>query len=419
MSSHFNGLWRQPDFLKLWAGTTIADVGTQVTVVALPLTAVLVLGAGPMDMGLLAATGGVPSLVFGVFAGAWADRLPRRPVIIATATIVGLLLGSIPVASIAGVLRIEWLYAVEFLAGLAGVLAGAAYQAYIPTLVDTPDLHEANTRLEQSFSVARTIGPGLGGALVQWLTAPIAIAVDAVSYFVADLLLLWIRHPEPPVTRPQGREANIWREMKEGLQFTLADPVLRSLTTAVASATLFNSAFFALYILYLSRTLEIPPVLLGVVLGVAGPSALVGSLLIGPLNRTFGVGRCLLLCIGVAAIGRLIVPLATGPMMVIVVLLIIGEVGRAFFNANFGVTFRTLQQTRTPPELRGRVSATMNTMSRGFWPLGSLAGGVLGEYVGIPTTMVLSVIGAAAIGLWVLWPLRTMDELPLSREGPA
>src|SRR5436305_2656742 len=191
-------LWTNPDFVKLWTGQTISELGSRVSREGIPLTAVLVLHAGTVQMGFLTALGGASVLVFGLIAGVWVDRLRRRPLLIATDLGRAAILASVPLAAVAGVLRMEQLYAVAALAGILTVFFDVAYQSYLPTLVLREQILEGNSKLALSASIAEIAGPGVTGVLVQTITAPIAILFDAVSFLFSALMVLLIRKPEPP-----------------------------------------------------------------------------------------------------------------------------------------------------------------------------------------------------------------------------
>src|SRR5437867_8121574 len=237
MRLQFSGLWQHPDFLKLWAGQTVSLLGSSVTGLALPLAAVLVLNATPAQMGIMRAAQYLPFLLLGLFAGVWVDRLRRRPVLILADAGRALLVGSIPVAALLGVLRIDVLYVVALLVGVLTVFFDVAYLAYVPSLVPRDSLTEGNSKLEVSRSFAGMAGPALAGALVQLVTAPVALVVDAASFLVSAASLSLIRTPEPkPAALAHGR--SIWRDAGEGLRIVGGHPVLRTLAGQLATMQL-------------------------------------------------------------------------------------------------------------------------------------------------------------------------------------
>jgi len=254
-------LWGQSDFLKLWGGQTVSLFGDQVSALALPLVAILLLQAGAMDMGLLAVARGAPLLILGLLAGAWTDRLPRRPILIAADLGRASCLASIPLAAVLGILSMSWLYVVAIVIGVFSVFFNVAYQSFLPTIVQRGDLVEANARLTVTRSLAGIAGPGLGGATVQLLTAPVAIVLDATSFAVSALCIGLIRHPEttpgPPV-QPQ-KQQNVVRNIGDGLHFVRTQPLLRASAGTAGTYNLFNTALQTLYVLFLTRHLGIAP----------------------------------------------------------------------------------------------------------------------------------------------------------------
>ena len=255
MSLRFNGLWRDVNFMKLWAGQAISLFGSQITFLALPLTAVLVLDATPAQMGILVAVEALPSLLIGLFVGVWVDLYRRRPILIVADLARAVLLCVVPVAAILDLLRIEHLYIVGFLVSVLGLFFGVAHRSFLPSLVGREHLVEANSKLELGNSVAEIVGPGVAGGLVQVVTAPIAIAADAISSLVSALLLGLMRVSEP-VPKPSEQQ-NIGKEIGEGLELVLRDRLLRSIAGCLSTLYLFNSVLEAVFILYVTQELQI------------------------------------------------------------------------------------------------------------------------------------------------------------------
>jgi MFS family permease len=270
----FTGLWRNPDFVRLWASDAVSGFGSQITVLALPLAAVA-LGAGPREMGWLAAARTLPVLLFGLVAGTWVDRLPRRPLLIATDLVRAALLCSVPAAMLLGQLRLDLLYAVAFLAGVLALVSQVAHASYLPALVGREQLVEGNSKLAETGQVASVVGPSLGGALVQLVTAPMALLVDALSFVASAVLLGTIRRREARPTAPAERRA-LWREIGEGLRFVVAHPVLRTLTGAWGLYFLFDALFWGLYPLYVTRELGVSPAGLGLLFAIGGVGGVLG-----------------------------------------------------------------------------------------------------------------------------------------------
>src|SRR5947209_2679448 len=279
-------LWRHRDFLKLWAGQTISELGSRVTREGLPLTAVLVLHAGPAQMGILAALGGLSVLAFGLSAGVWVDRLRRRPILVGTDLGRAALLSTIPLAAMWQALGMAQLYAVAALAGVLTVFFDVAYQTYLPSLVGQEQLLEGNTKLVASSTMAEIAGPGVTGVLVQLITAPIAILLDAISFLFSAAMVLWIRNPEPAPVRQEHED--FWIEALGGMKFIWRHPLLRPL--AARSVTFFFSmgALGALYILYAIDVLHLQPAILGITIAIGGVGGTTGTVLSWPIVRRFG-----------------------------------------------------------------------------------------------------------------------------------
>jgi predicted MFS family arabinose efflux permease len=404
------GLWRHPDFLKFWAGQSVSLFGSAVTQLALPLTAVLVLDARPAQMGLLFAAQWAPWLVVGLPVGVWVDRVPRRPALIAADVGRAAVLATAPAAALLGTLGWAQLYAVAFLVGVLSVFFGAADQPLLTAPVGREHLVEGNGKLEASRSVAETAGPGVGGWLVQVLTAPVALVVDALSFLVSALLLGLIRPPEP--TAGAGAGAPGWRtELIEGWRALLGSPVLRPTALATAINGFFGGVFAAVFLLYLARDLALTPATIGPVLAIGGPGGFVGALLAGRAVRTLGPGRTIVGAGLLAGFGAFLVPLASGSLAVPLVVTALGVRGAA--NTVYNVNAVSLRQAVTPDRLLGRVNATQRSLVSGAIPLGALAGGALGETVGLQPTLVVWALGTLLATLpLLLSPLRKVDETP-------
>ncbi len=270
-----SGLWRQPEFLRLWAAQTVSGLGSQVTLLALPLTAILVLEATPGQVGLLSTLGFAPSLIFGLVAGVWTDRLRRRPILVTTDVLGAALVVSVPIATWVGVLRIEQLYAVAFIAGTLLVFSSVAGSAYLPGLVGRVHVVEANASLLTSASAVRVAGPGLAGILVQLLTAPIALLLDGVSFVVSAACLLLIRKSEL-APQPAGRRS-VWGEIHEGLRLVLRGRLLRPLAVSVCTYNFFAGMFVTVSTLFLVRDLTLEPASIGIIWASSGVGAVLGG----------------------------------------------------------------------------------------------------------------------------------------------
>lgn len=407
------GLWRHPDFLKLWGGETAALFGIQVTNLALPLTAAVSLGATPLQMGILGAMQSAPSLVIGLFAGAWADRLRRRPILMVANGVRAAALGTIPLAALLGVLHIAQLYIVAFVTGCAGIFFMVAYQSYLATLVPRDQLVEGNSKLRLSEALAQIAGPSVGGALVQLITAPLTLAISAAAPLCSFLAISQIRATEPPPAASAARRS-IWAEIGEGMRLVFDHPILRAVIGYDATATFCDSMIAAIYVLYVTRDLGIAPGVLGGIMAIGGPVAFGGALLTGRIVRAYGLGPTLIGALVINGLAALLVPLAGGPLALIVALLVGWRALSGIAQALYSINFYTLMQTVPPTRLQGRVNATARVFIWGAMATGALAGGALGQWLGLRLTMIIAVAGMliSPLGL-LLSPVRGL------REGPA
>ena len=404
-------LWRRPDFVKLWSGQTVSKFGSHITGVALPLTAVLTLSATPAQMGVLAALGSLPVLLIGLPAGAWIDRLRRRPVLIAADVGRALLLASIPAAALFKALHIEQLYVVALLAGALTVFFDVADPAFLPAVVPVEQLVEGNSKLGASDSLAEIAGPSFAGVLVQWLSAPFAIAVDAATFVFSALCLGAIRVREPQPARRAERQ-HIGSEIVEGLRMVLGHPLLRALAGTMATFTFFGNFIGTLYAIYILRALHIPPAVVGALIGLGGVGAFVGALLAEPLVRRFGLGKILIASMTFYGCTGLILPLAGGPTPVVVGMLaasqLIGDVAIAVYLINDV----SLRQSVIPSTMLGRANASMQVLERGIGPAGALLAGILGgsAVLGMRGTILIGVLGVIVSSLWLVFsPVRTLQ----------
>ena len=405
-------LWKDPDFLKLWTGQTISVFGSNITLLALPLTAILVLDATPAQMGLLGAAGTLPHLLVGLFAGVWADRVRRRPIMIAADLGRALMLLTVPLAWVLGLLHIEQLYVVAFLAGILTTFFDVGYGSYLPSLVGREHLVEGNSKLHASQSVAEAAGPGLAGALVQLLSAPIVVIVDVVTFVASALALTLIRKPEPePAPRREGK--NLWREIGEGLHIVLSTSLLRSLAVSGVIFVLFQYVLLAVYTLYLTRELGIEPALLGVIFGIGALGALSGAVIAGQTARRFGLGPTIIAAPLLGCVAALLIPLAGGLPSAAVPLLVMAQFLYAFGGPIFTINAVSLRQSISPDRLLGRVNASNRFMVFGVMPVGSLLGGFLGETIGLRPTLAVAALGMLLAFVWlVASPVRSLRELP-------
>ena len=385
------GVARHGDFARFWAAQTTSAIGSQSTAVALPLLAALSLGASPMAFGVLAAAAGLPHLLFGLFAGAWVDRLRRRPVMIAADIARTVLLITIPVAAF-GALRIELLVAIAFLVESFTVFFDIAYLTYIPSLVSREGLVEANSRLEATASGAQVIGPALGGTLVRVVGAPLALVVDALTYLVSAALIWRIRAHEALPERT-GAPMSLRAEIGQGLRAVWQSLVLRALALSSTVMNVAGFLFLSIYVLYMTRDLGLGAEAVGLVFAAGGVGALVGSVSAGPARSRWGVGRVLLGSQFLFGLFGMLVPLAVLFPHVALPLVVAAEFLQWVMVLIFSVNSVSLRQAITPDRLLGRVNGTMRFIVWGSRPIGSLLGGYLGNRIGLPATLVVGAFG--------------------------
>jgi MFS family permease len=401
-------LRRNAPFRGFWAAESISLVGDQISFIALPLVAVLTLGAGAAQMGYLTAAYLVPNLLFSVHAGAWADRRGRRrQLMIATDLGRAALLASIPAAYALDLLSMAQLYVVAFLVGTLSVLFWVSYNTLFVSLLERDDYMAGSSLLNGSRAVSSMAGPSIGGVLVQVLTAPLAVCADAVSFVASALFLRGVvsQEPAPDPTAPGGVMA--------GIRFLVHDPIMRASLAATATINLFNFMFFALFILFATRSLGVSPGTLGLVLGAGAVGGLLGSLVTGRLQRRIGVGPAFTLgCVAFPA-PLLLVPLAGGARPLVLALLFLAEFGSGFGVMILDITGGAIQAALVPDQLRSRVAGAYMVVNYGVRPVGSLAGGLLGSSAGLRPALWVATIGAIAGALWLLpSPMLSLHDLP-------
>ena len=396
-------LWRHRDFRYLWIGQAVSEVGSVATRTALPLAAILALDAGALEVGFLVAASSLAVLLVGLAAGAWVDRLPRRPVLIATDLGRALVLATVPLAAVLGELRIELLYAVAFSSAALGTFFDAAYRSYPPVLVPRERLVEANGALAGTGAIAELTGPSLGGALVQLLTAPVALLLDAVSFLFSAASLALIRAPEPPAAAVGGRESLV-REIARGLAFMWKDPALRLLAISTVVSSLFGNFFYSLYTLFALRDLGLSPLLLGIVISGGGVGSLAAAFAAARSARRYGIGRTIIGGRLASALIALLNPLAGGPPLVAASVLMVPQVVGDGFSSVAIINSVSYRQLVTPQAMLGRVNATMHVLDRGIAPLGAIVGAVIAEATSIRFGITVAVLGLIVGALLLLLP---------------
>jgi len=402
---------RLVEFRRFWIGQSVSMLGDQVTIIALPLTAVLVLDVTPAEMGYLTAAELLPNLIFSLHAGAWVDRRgSQRQTMIAADIGRGLLLGSVPIAYAFDVLTIQQLYVVGFFSGVCSVLFFVAYNTVFTNLVEREHYVEANSLTNGSRAATFVVGPSIAGLLVQAVSGPFTLAIDAVSFLVSALFLGTI-HPRQPEPEEHQRGS-----VMVGARFIAGDLMLRTMLLSVATINLFNFAFWAIYFLYVTHELHISAAAIGLVLGTAAVGTLLGSVITGPLTRRFGIGPVYTLGVILFPLPLVLVPLAGGPRPLVFAMLVVSEfisgIGLMMLDINGGVIY----QAAVPERLISRFFGAFLTVNYGVRPIGSLAGGLLGETLGLRPALWIASVGALVGVLFLLpTPVPRMRDLPERR----
>src|SRR6266511_362575 len=404
-------LLRDPEFLKYWSSQTIYGFGLPIAGLAIPILAVSSLHAGSVEMGYLGAAGTLAFLVVGLPAGVIVDRSRRLPLMIGL-NVVGLgVLALVPIVALGGGLRIELLYAVEFLFGCVGVIWQVASQAFLPNLVGRARLVDANSRMQLSYSAGQVAGPGVGGVLIQMVSAPFAIVVTLISEAIGTVLLLLIRVREPAPRLRAGRSL-----VREGLEIVISDPHIRSIMLCGTTHNVFsNGMLIALYVLFATRELHVTPAELGLVFAVAGPGSILGSLLASRVPRMVGLGPAIGAMQVLTGVARLAMPLAALGAVAIppFVTLALGEFLLAVVRTIFNVNQLNLRQSITPDHQQGRMNASIRFVMWAVVPFGALLGGWLGDRIGLMPTIWIGVAGTTLASLWIfLTSVRSLREAP-------
>jgi len=406
-------IWRNGAFVRVWSASSISYFGSFVTRTALPLAAILVLGAGPLEVSALRSLELVAWLIVGLVAGVWVDRLRRRPIMIWADLGRAVVLGSIPVAAVAGVLGLPQLLVVAFLAAIMTPFFDSASTAYLPTIIDRQRLLAANSALSASNSVAEFTGFSVSGFLIQLFSAPIAIAIDAISFLISGLLLATIRRPEPPHPAVADREP-ILREIRTGLRVVLGSPILRALAAAHSANHLLWGVFSTTYFLYAIRELGLGPAAIGLIAGLGGAGSFAGAAVASRVARRLGIGRSLVVGMAGFILANALIPLApAGAVVVAVTLLVVQQLFGDAAGTIYGVVETSLTQSIVDARVLGRVNASVETFTTITALAGALLGGVLAEAFGLRATLAVGVLlgGLSVAFLWFS-PVRSLRTTP-------
>ncbi|MFI0938185.1 MFS transporter [Streptomyces sp. NPDC021020] len=408
-------LRRHRDFRLLWCGETAGKFGASVTGVSMPLVAVSTLHAGTFEVGLLGAAAWAPWLLVGLPVGAWVDRLPRRPVMMSSAALSLALFASAPLAARCGLLSMGLLLAVALLAGTAAVFFQTAYTAYLPTLLEPADQPEGNAKLHGSASAAQFAGLGSGGVIAQLAGAVNGLFANAATFLVSLLCLAGIRHREPRATRAR-RRGSLAREVRAGLRLIAGDPWFRTFTLFGAASNLVLMGYQSLQVVFLVRTVGLPPGLVGTLIAATSTGGVAGAFTARRVAHRIGTARATLLFELAVPVLALLMPLTTPGAGVLLFVaggfcVTAGVVAGNVIKASF-------QQRYCPPELLGRLTASTAFLGYGTIPLGALFGGALGTALGARAAMAVMTAGIPLAALILaLSPIRTVRDLPTG-PGP-
>ena len=411
-------LWRNRSFLAVWSASTISIFGSLITRTALPWAAILVLDAGALDISALRGVEQVAALIVGLFAGAWVDRLRRRPIMIGADIGRAILLTSIPVAFLLHSLGMTQLVVVAFFAAVLSTIFDVADRSYLPTVVPRTQLVGANSALTASGSVAEFSSFGIGGFLIQIFTAPIAIAIDAVSFVISALLLGTIRQPEPPPKPVEHREP-VLREIREGVRIVARSPLLRALALSHGGTHILWGVFGTAYLLFAKDELGLDPAAVGIIAALGGVGSLAGSFAAPVLIRRFGVGRTILGGMVLFAIGNALIPLAPANAALLgatflIAQQLIGDSGGTVYE----IVETSLVQSTVDNRVIGRVNASFFAFTTLMTLAGVMLGGVVGEVLGLRTAFTVGLLGAV-LSIAVVWfsPVRHIRDTVLA-DGP-
>ena len=426
-------LWRNSNFLKLWTSETISQFGGQFTGLALGLTAIIILNANPVEKGILDFAGSVPWLIFGLVAGVWIDRHRKQRIMVISNILRGSILALIPIGAVLGVitkLGLPFLYAISFCVGFLQVFFDITYQSFLPSLVRRDQLVEGNRNLQASASTAQVAGPTIAGIVISILTAPIAIAVDACSFFASAFALGRIAHEE--AINSEIEKPSVLADIREGLHVVFSDRRLRMIAGCTGTSNFFSTALGTLFLLYLIQpspaglgvSENLAGVTAGIIFSVASIGALVGVGISSRVAKSIGVGPAILGSILIGGLGA--VPyytsgsLTASPLFTLggfavnwsMLSIMAGQFVSFIATVVYNVNQVSLRQAIVPLRLQGRMNATMRFLVWGTIPLGALTGGLLGEFLGLRTAIGIAILGGSLAFLWVLLsPVRSLKKI--------
>ncbi len=404
-----SGLWNHRDFLNVWAAETVSVFGSQFYLLAMPLAAVIILDATAPEMGLLFALEMLPFLLFGLLAGVLADRRGRRSIMIVCDLGRAAVLAAVPISWYLDALTWHVMYVVVFVAGTFTAFFDISYQAYLPALVKRSELLDANSKLETSRASSQVAGPSIAGLVVEAIGAPLAMAANSVSFLGSAVFLLRMRKKE--LVQRADACRSVLGEIKEGLDIVLSNKILRSIAGCTATANLFGSMSFALLMLFMESTLGLSAGWIGIIFAVGAGGAVVGAIVSGRVVSSAGLGRTIVWSAFLGGVPTMLMVLAypENALLLLMPIWFVNGVMAVLYNVNQV----SLRQAITPDRLQGKMNATMRFIVWGVFPIGALAGGVLGDLIGLRMTMLVSGAGMIASAVWVwLSPVSDLEDIP-------
>jgi MFS family permease len=412
-------LWRHWDFNKLWFGQAMSAFGSQITTLALPLTAIIFLSATATQIGIMSALRELAFLGPMLFFGVLVDRMRRRPLMIGTDLARAAVLGLVPILAFLDSLTMMVLYVVAFLIGCLSVIFDLAYRSYLPSIVERDMLASGNSRLQGTDSLSEIAGPGLAGVLIQLMRAPYALVLNAVTFLISALTIFLVRKPEPPVERDPAELGRGFRgvisDIGNGLRVTVRHPVLRALAGNSATFNFFSMLMLTLFVLYATREFGISPSALGVIFACFGIGGLLGAMTLSMALKRFGYGRLLLMAYVLAVAPIMTMPLVDGSALMASVLF-----GAIHFVVGYGIIATnilemTMRQVLVPQNILGRVNASFRFLIGGLVPVSAFLAGILGDAIGLRETLVVTAVGIPLSLVWLVYSpipsLRSIDDI--------
>lgn len=404
-----------PDFLNLWAGQSLAVLGSQFGALAFPLVAIMVLDVTPGELGLIYGVGGLPWLLFGLFVGVGIDRFRRRPILIAADVARGLLIGWIPVAAFLDVLTIEQLYVVIFLVGTCSVLFETAYQSFLPSVVAREELVDASGKLAVTESVTSVAGPSLAGVVIQITTAPVGLIVDAFSYLASAISIARITDRETPTSKTTT-QPHMLASLRQGFAYLWNLRIVRAFTLSNATFMLFFTVVQSVVFIFYARELDLNAGIIGIIFAIGNAGSLVGAALASRIGARSGPGPSILLGSALRAAGTAAIPIAAIVPALAIPILVIAQLVQAFGWSIWSVHQGSTRQMLVADEIRGRVNGSFLFLVRGMTAIGGFLGAALADSFGVHWTLVIAALGVLAGTLWLipanLLAMRTLPDSP-------